>query len=68
MLLEAGRDRDIRLSIAQSMPTQINPNVDTEILASKANAEVIVKKNLLVRMYFSIVFSSIQLSGIVERN
>ncbi|XP_076245485.1 5'-3' exonuclease PLD3 isoform X2 [Calliopsis andreniformis] len=40
LLLEAGRDRNILLKIAQNMPSQISPNVDTEVLARKANAEV----------------------------
>ncbi|XP_054006536.1 5'-3' exonuclease PLD3-like isoform X1 [Hylaeus anthracinus] len=40
LLLEAGRDRNILLNIAQNMPTQASPNVDTEILARKANAKV----------------------------
>ena len=40
LLLEAGRDRNIILKIAQNMPSQISPNIDTEILARKANAKV----------------------------
>ncbi|KAG7201489.1 hypothetical protein KM043_004248 [Ampulex compressa] len=39
-LMEAGRDRGIELKIAQNVPSQMSPNVDTEILAKKANAEV----------------------------
>ncbi|XP_044014381.1 5'-3' exonuclease PLD3-like isoform X2 [Aphidius gifuensis] len=39
-LLEAGRDRGIKLKIAQSIPSQISPNIDTEYLAKKANAKV----------------------------
>lgn len=39
-LVEAGRDRKISLKIAQNIPSHLNPNVDTEILAKKANAQV----------------------------
>ncbi|XP_012151519.2 5'-3' exonuclease PLD3 [Megachile rotundata] len=39
-LLRAGRDRNIQLSIAVNVPSQINPNVDIELLAKKANAKV----------------------------
>ncbi|XP_043266213.1 5'-3' exonuclease PLD3-like [Colletes gigas] len=40
MMIEAGRDRNIALNIAQNMPSQARPNDDTEILARKANAKV----------------------------
>ncbi|XP_076658422.1 5'-3' exonuclease PLD3 isoform X1 [Halictus rubicundus] len=40
LLLEAGKDRNIALRIAQNMPSQVSPNIDTEILAKKANAKV----------------------------
>nr|XP_033328815.1 phospholipase D3-like [Megalopta genalis] len=40
LLLEAGRDRNVLLRIAQNMPSQVSPNIDTEILAKKANAKV----------------------------
>ncbi|XP_046592774.1 5'-3' exonuclease PLD3 isoform X2 [Neodiprion lecontei] len=39
-LLEAGRDRGLRLRFAQNVPSQLNPNDDTEYLAKKANAQV----------------------------
>ncbi|KAL0100167.1 hypothetical protein PUN28_019537 [Cardiocondyla obscurior] len=39
-LLEAGRDRRITLKIAQNLPSRLSPNVDTQILAKKANAQV----------------------------
>lgn len=39
-LLEAGRDRHIALKIAQNLPSRLSPNVDTQILARKANALV----------------------------
>lgn len=39
-LLEAGRDRQITLKIAQNSPSHLSPNVDTQILAKKANALV----------------------------
>ncbi|GAB1866559.1 Phospholipase D3 [Camponotus japonicus] len=39
-LLEAGRDRQIALKIAQNSPSHLSPNVDTQILAKKANALV----------------------------
>ncbi|XP_072752667.1 5'-3' exonuclease PLD3 [Anoplolepis gracilipes] len=39
-LLEAGRDRQITLKIAQNLPSHSSPNVDTQILAKKANALV----------------------------
>ncbi|XP_012528482.1 5'-3' exonuclease PLD3 [Monomorium pharaonis] len=39
-LLEAGRDRQITLKIAQNLPSRLSPNVDTQILAKKANAQV----------------------------
>ncbi|EFN65992.1 Phospholipase D3 [Camponotus floridanus] len=39
-LLEAGRDRQIALKIAQNFPSHLSPNVDTQILAKKANALV----------------------------
>lgn len=41
-LLEAGRDRQINLKIAQNLPSRLSPNVDTQILAKKANARVII--------------------------
>jgi len=41
-LLEAGRDRQIVLKIAQNLPSRSFPNVDTQILAKKANAQVIL--------------------------
>ncbi|XP_046741298.1 5'-3' exonuclease PLD3-like isoform X2 [Diprion similis] len=39
-LLEAGRDRGVRLRFAQNIPSQKFPNEDTEYLAKKANAQV----------------------------
>ncbi|XP_011499625.1 PREDICTED: phospholipase D3-like [Ceratosolen solmsi marchali] len=39
-LVDAGRDRGITLKIAQNAPSHISPNVDTEFLAKKANAQV----------------------------
>ncbi|KAH0953755.1 hypothetical protein HN011_008467 [Eciton burchellii] len=39
-LLEAGRDRRITLKIAQNLPSRLSPNIDTQILAKKANAQV----------------------------
>ncbi|XP_070164828.1 5'-3' exonuclease PLD3 [Polyergus mexicanus] len=39
-LLEAGRDRQIVLKIAQNLPSRLSPNIDTQILARKANAVV----------------------------
>ncbi|KAJ8688433.1 hypothetical protein QAD02_024228 [Eretmocerus hayati] len=39
-LLEAGRDRHITIKIAQNAPSQISPNIDTEFLTKKANAQV----------------------------
>lgn len=39
-LLEAGRDRQIVLKIAQNMPSRASPNTDSQILAKKANAQV----------------------------
>ncbi|KAL6427493.1 hypothetical protein ACFW04_008771 [Cataglyphis niger] len=39
-LLEAGRDKQIKLKIAQNLPSRLSPNVDTQILARKANAMV----------------------------
>ncbi|XP_012223859.1 5'-3' exonuclease PLD3-like [Linepithema humile] len=39
-LLEAGRDRQIVLKIAQNIPSRLSPNIDTQILAKKANAQV----------------------------
>ncbi|EFN84877.1 Phospholipase D3 [Harpegnathos saltator] len=39
-LLEAGRDRQITLKIAQNIPSRLSPNTDTQILARKANAQV----------------------------
>lgn len=39
-LLEAGRDRQIALKIAQNSPSHSSPNMDTQILAKKANALV----------------------------
>ncbi|XP_003393457.1 5'-3' exonuclease PLD3 isoform X1 [Bombus terrestris] len=40
LLLEAGRDRNILLKITQNIPSQIRPNIDTEVLTKKANAKV----------------------------
>nr|XP_031839096.1 phospholipase D3-like isoform X2 [Nomia melanderi] len=40
MLLEAGKDRNILLRIAQNMPSHVSRNIDTEILMKKANAKV----------------------------
>lgn len=40
LLLEAGRDREIVLKIAQNNPSRSSPNIDTQILAKKANAQV----------------------------
>lgn len=42
-LLEAGRDRQIALKIAQNLPSRVSPNVDAQILAKKANAQVILQ-------------------------
>ncbi|XP_076750929.1 5'-3' exonuclease PLD3 [Xylocopa sonorina] len=41
LLLQAGRDRNILLKITQNIPSKISPNIDTEILAKKANAKVV---------------------------
>ncbi|OAD52164.1 Phospholipase D3 [Eufriesea mexicana] len=40
LLLQAGKDRNILLKITQNMPSQVSPNIDTEILTKKANAKV----------------------------
>ena len=40
LLLQAGRDRNILLKIAQNLPSQVSPNIDTEVLTKKANAKV----------------------------
>lgn len=48
-LLEAGRDRQIILKIAQNLPSRLSPNVDTQILARKANAVVIFLTYILMR-------------------
>nr|XP_033199250.1 phospholipase D3-like isoform X1 [Bombus vancouverensis nearcticus]XP_033199251.1 phospholipase D3-like isoform X1 [Bombus vancouverensis nearcticus]XP_033199252.1 phospholipase D3-like isoform X1 [Bombus vancouverensis nearcticus] len=40
LLLQAGRDRNILLKITQNIPSQIRPNIDTEVLTKKANAKV----------------------------
>lgn len=40
LLLQAGRDRNILLKITQNVPSQIRPNIDTEVLTKKANAKV----------------------------
>lgn len=39
-LLEAGRERGIRLRFAQNIPSQLSPNDDTEYLSKKAKAQV----------------------------
>lgn len=39
-LLNAGIDRKININIAQSLPSQISPNIDTEILAKRGAAQV----------------------------
>lgn len=39
-LLSAGVDRKIQIQIAQSAPTQVSPNIDTEILMKRKAAEV----------------------------
>ena len=39
-LVNAGRDRGITLKIAQNLPNRQTPNIDTELLAKKANAQV----------------------------
>ncbi|XP_017877883.1 phospholipase D3-like [Ceratina calcarata] len=39
-LLRAGKDNNVQLKIAQNIPSQISPNVDTEVLTKKANAQV----------------------------
>jgi phospholipase D3/4 len=39
-LVYAGRDRRVTLRIAQNAPSHISPNIDTEHLAKKANAQV----------------------------
>ena len=39
-LLNAGVDRKININIAQSLPSQISPNIDTEILAKRGAAQV----------------------------
>lgn len=41
LLLQAGRDRNILLKITQNMPSQISPNINTEVLMKKAHAKVI---------------------------
>ncbi|XP_043286812.1 5'-3' exonuclease PLD3-like isoform X2 [Venturia canescens] len=40
-LLEAGRDRNVAIKIAQNIPSQLSPNLDTEYLAKKAKAQVL---------------------------
>lgn len=45
-LLEAGRDRNIALKIAQNIPSRLSPNIDTVILAKKANAQVRFHKSI----------------------
>lgn len=40
LLLQAGRDRNILLKITQNMPSQISPNINTEILMKKAHAKI----------------------------
>lgn len=39
-LINAGRDRGVTLKIAQNAPSHLSPNIDTEHLAKKANAQV----------------------------
>ncbi|XP_058793368.1 5'-3' exonuclease PLD3-like isoform X2 [Phymastichus coffea] len=39
-LVNAGRDKAITLKIAQNAPSHLSPNIDTEYLAKKANAQV----------------------------
>lgn len=39
-LVDAGRDRGIVLKIAQNSPSHLSPNIDTEHLSKKANAQV----------------------------
>lgn len=39
-LLSAGLDKNIKIKIAQSAPTQISPNIDTEIFVKRKAAEV----------------------------
>lgn len=39
-LLNAGTDRKIDIRIAQSMPSQVSPNIDTEILQKRKAAKV----------------------------
>lgn len=41
-LLEAGRDRGVRLRFAQNVPSNLSPNDDSEYLSKKANAQVSV--------------------------
>jgi len=55
-LLEAGRDRQIALKIAQNSPSHLSPNVDTQILAKKAKALVIN----LIFLYFKEVDVSLE--------
>uniref|UniRef100_A0A336MHH7 CSON000579 protein n=1 Tax=Culicoides sonorensis TaxID=179676 RepID=A0A336MHH7_CULSO len=40
LLLEAGTKRDIQIKIAQSKPSEVSPNIDTQILAQKKAAIV----------------------------
>jgi phospholipase D3/4 len=39
-LLQAGTERKIDIRIAQSMPSQVSPNIDTEILEKRKAAKV----------------------------
>lgn len=39
-LLQAGTERDIDIRIAQNMPSQVSPNIDTEILEKRKAAKV----------------------------
>lgn len=39
-LLSAGLDKNIKIKIAQSAPTQTSPNIDTEIFVKRKAAEV----------------------------
>ncbi|XP_066584799.1 5'-3' exonuclease PLD3-like isoform X2 [Prorops nasuta] len=40
-LLDAGMNRGLTLKITQNMPSQLSPNIDTEILMKKAGAKVL---------------------------
>ena len=54
-LVNAGRDRGITLKIAQNSPSQLSPDIDTEHLAKKANAQV--RFHLFIHLSLIIIIS-----------